>query len=456
MGDHLLQLGELTVIAKTLQPTFEFELVKDFLENSAQTPIYLQSCRISTELCATTLQQLVLIKQTFDTLIQYGAVARYHPRYAHDQHRIAKYAEWCRYLAEHPSVQDCRDIVTQFQTTVGKNSLSKVPLQQVMTFSYQLQTIIGEGQYRLQSSLEKLNAELDHDDVATRVLQLSHAHEETKIDIRRCLGETPVAREALETISLNRLAGLNAELLTMEQSVASATDNLVELSINGKWFLEELLAQSTLIFDICRINDLSDGINQIGSTISMNPKLDTPIRGLQHIRNLYVHLCFMNESFFNITLGDILHGIIGEDKSVLSMISAVSSLQEGLLPVPELLTNLNLHLRRNASSPMPTSNALLSGESTTAQAVADAKTLMGRLKDMKDSCENSGAVTKGQALFLAFNGMFDTLDVCHQQVIDHIQLFNVPEQWRGVDHMKNAMELAVSLLTIKLLCNRLR
>lgn len=446
IADYLMQLNEIIAIVKSQSPTFEFELVREFLENSAQTAIYVQSCQTYTELHNELLQQFAIVKQIFDTILQYGAVARYHPRFAHEQHRIAKYSEWCRYLSEHRSVQDCRDIVTQFQTTVGKNALSKIPLQQVVTFSYQLQTIIGEGQFGLQNALEALNMELNHEDVSMKVLQISQCHEETKCAINVALCDDSSIRKCLEAAALSRLTELNAQLLTMEHSIAKSDDNSIDLTINGKWFVEELLSHSTLIFDLCRLHDLGDGINHITKTISYYPHMDEPIRTLQSIRNIYIHLCFMNETFFNKTLGDILHGIISEDKSVLNMISAVSSLQEGLLPVPELLTNLHLQLRRVASSGVPaTSTAFLSAESTIAQAVSDARLLRNKLRDMRTSFENSDTVSTGQILFLEFNGMFDTLEECHQRSIELMQKIHIPDEWRHLDQIKDSFELAVNL-----------
>lgn len=436
-GDHLLQLGELTTILKTESATYEFDLVKNFLDNSAQTAIYSQSCQISNELKTEQLQQFAALKQILDGLKQYVAVARYHPRAVHDHHRIARYSEWCSYLMEHSTVQDCRDIVTQFQTNIGKNALNKVPIQQVATFSYQLQSIIGKGQYELQSTLEALNAELNHEDVATRILQFSKSHEETKCAIKIYLTDNESCRSLLETVAMSRLNQLNTQLLTMHRAIADSTDNLTELTFNGKWFVDEFLAHSTLMFDLCRVHDLGDAFNHLVNTTRLNPEMIVPFYAMQSICNTYKHLCFMNESFVNITLSDILNGIISEDKSVLGMIATVSSLQEGLLPLAEIVTNLQLHLTNGVTAVT---------ETTAMQAIKDAKTLESRLKELKDNFSGEEVLTKGQVLFMAFNGLFETLDDCYQQSIEFVQQISIPEEWKNIDHIRDSSELAVSNL----------
>lgn len=439
INDEMLQLTELTLITKSRPPTNEFELVKQFLDNSAQSTIHLQCCQINSDLYADLLQTLVSMKQIFEVVTQYGAVARYHPHCSHEQHRVTKYAEWCRYLCEHRTVQGCRDIVTQFQANIGKNALAKLPLQQVVTFAYHVQAIIGDGQYRLQTTLEALNIELGHDDVGTKVLQLSQTHDGSKAAIQQCLRENMVARPILESVLLTQLASMNAQFLAIEQSVSQTTENLAELTYNSKWFVDELLAKSTQMFDLCRMYDLGDGNNHISNTIANDVRTDGPLRAMQSVRNVYIHLCTMNETFFNKTLGDILHGIISEDKSVLRMISAVSSLQEGLVPLTEMSTQLHLLLTRAVpTAPM---------DDAARRTVNDVKLLQRRLQELKTSLKgNVAGYCKGEMLFLEFNDMFDQLDECHSVAIEQMHLLQSRPEWSHLDQMRESQTLAVSAL----------
>ena len=431
MAEYLVELNELLVETQIHQPTYEFDLVKAFLDNSAQSAIYLQSCQISNDLHITLLQQLTVIKETLDTLLQYGTVIRYYPASAHSQHRMAKYSEWSQYLSEHKSVPDCREVVTQFHTSIGKNAINKIPLQQVVTFSYQLQSFIRDGQFKLQKCMERLEVEAAGADVEAFLM----SYERAKVTIAAKMnGSSDI--DALQCVSLNVLCDLNKRLMMMESAASSSGENLVDLTFNGKWFLDELFVHTTSICDLT------------GFAVSRAGDLDATtlnaVACLKEIQCIYVELQEVNETFCMSILGDIVQGIISEDTSVLEMISAVSSLQEGLLTVPELLTNLHLNLRRNAMSSNGSSGASSLVESTTAQACADVVELKRRLNDMKMRYELEDGASAGKKLFLAFYAMFEQLDKQHLRIIDRMHTLNVIGDRKKIDQIKDSKDMAVS------------
>lgn len=438
--EYQLELVEVVNGLQVHSPIHGFDSLKEFLENSAQTAIYIQSCQMSNDLHAAMLQQIELVQKSLDTLRMYGEVTRYHPSSVHMTHRIAKYSEWCRFLSEHQSVQDCRDVVTQFQSNIGKNAINKVPLQQVVTFSYQLQTNIRDGQFRIQKALERYSLEVDGsigDDMDSSLGQYECMYNNAMVAIRQFGhenggGGSNSNATVLHLAVSNVLCDLNNRLLLMENAAASSADNLVDLTFNGNWFLDEMHVHAAIMSELVEFAENVNG--QINIT------------AMRAVKTIYGHLHDINASFTSQILTDAIYGIIGEDKSVLEMISTVSSLQEGRQSIPEILTNLHLHLRRSARiasggslSPSVTTNAI----TATAQACADVKELRRQLNEMILQFEQINEPNAGQKLFLEMNGMFDKLELEHGRLLDCVNDLPVPENWKKIKQIKDSMDLAV-------------
>lgn len=432
IAEYQLELAEVLSGLQTASATEEFDSLKEFLENSAQTAIYIQSCQMSTELHVTMYRQIQLVQQSLETLREYGEVTRYHPASVHMSHRIAKYSDWCRFLAEHQSVQDCRDVVTQFQMSVGKNAINKVPLPQVVTFSYQLQTNIRDGQFKLQKTLERYSVETEGtatgDDMGTVLRQYKSLYDNARAVVQQFGQENATVLHLAVT---NVLCDLNNRLLLMENAAASSGDNLIELTFNGNWFLDEIYMHASIMAELVEFSANVNG--------HMNA------RAMHTVQTIYGHLREINATFASQILGDAIYGIIGEDKSVLEMISTVSSLQEGRQSIPEILTNLNLHLRRSARiASGGTSSPSITSHHITAQACADVKDLRRQLSDMIAQFEQIDEPNAGQKLFLELNGMFDKLEMEHGRLLDDVNDLVVPENWRKIKQIKDSMDLAVS------------
>lgn len=149
--DHLVELNDLVSVINVS----EFDMVWEFLENSAQNVIFVQGGQTNKELFATCHQQTVLVKQIFEALIQYGNVVNCHPQRYMENHRLFKYAKWCKHLADTESVQSCRDVVEQFNNPLGENVVLP-SMQQAMTLAYQLQNIVFGGKYETIEMLRQI------------------------------------------------------------------------------------------------------------------------------------------------------------------------------------------------------------------------------------------------------------------------------------------------------------
>lgn len=442
IAEHLSELNELVASIKVTPPNHAFELVKEFLDNSAQKPIYLQSCQLSSGLNVLVTKQIATIQQTFEVLIEYGAITRYHPPSVHAQHRITKYTEWCKYLAEHQSVQDCRDVVAQFQATIGKNAVNKVPVQQVITFSYSLQTTLRDGEFKLQKLVERMNAETDNEVIdgnsTVNITQYTNLFEEARNSIRIFIqdqsilpGDKKYNVFALHGVTITILCDLNKRLLLMENAAANSADNMVDLTYNnGNWVLDELYAHSAIM---CEMASIIEKAHRDHATKTLTEQFKCAAQCLREIQNIHENLREFNEQFSLNILNDVLYGIISEKQSVLNMISALSSLQESMQSIPELLNNLYLHLRHGTNA-----------ESTSKQACADVCILRQKLDSLKLQMQENGAHEIGSKLFIRINGLFEKLDDEYDRLIDCLQGLNLLGDQRKIDQIKNSIQLAVS------------
>lgn len=440
-GDLLNELNDLECIAANQLSVSEFSIVKDFLENSAQNALYIQSDQTRKELDSSLMQQTNILHQIIDLLQHYCNVVCFHPQSYIDQNRCIKYSEWCQYLADKSSNEACREIVLQFQKLFGENSIQP-PVQQVAAFSYQLQAVLADDNFKLQKMYDRLNVELstvpaaaaltnNTNDYQHNVMKLEHSYSESKLAIERFLIDETGAKQALECVNLTAICDLNKRLIMMENAAVSSGDNLVDLTLNGKWFLDELSVVTSTLHELTKI--VHD--NDTGARLENN-EFTLAIKCFSASTNVYKCLCNMNNQFSNGILSDVMHGIISEDKSCLEMISRLSNLQEGIQSLPELLTNLHLHLRCSILNMV---------DATNVDAVQDINVLRQKFNAMKNDLVNDTEnMSAGQQLFLMFNDLFEQLDERHEEMVMELDNLNVSDKWIKIDQIKETRDVAVS------------
>lgn len=451
MANYLTDLNELLDVAQTQSPTREFDMVKEFLENSAQSAIYLQSCQISNELNVTVMQQFAMVKQSLETLLQYGAVVAFHSGIAHAKHRYAKYSEWANYLIEHQTVWDCRDVVTQFEKSFGKKAIAEIPLQKVIAFSYQIQEGIRSGQLKLQKYLERLNIEMDmiilpSTDITPYVLQFKQVHQENKATIANYLreGQTTGAMSALQCVILPVLTDLNKRILMMESAATNSAQNLVELTFNGKSFMDEMIVDSTIMYDLTNLIDTADREYKAKENNELN-NFRVSLGCLKEVQNAYTHLQGMSNTFEMEILRDLIMGIVSEDHSIMDMVAAIIDYPAGIQKIPDLLLNLRFHLKRTVLSTKNTSipsSLTPSLETCTREACGNATVLRNKLDKLKKQQEHRS--TNGSKLFMKLMDMFEKLDEIQKWFTTLTSKLNVPDNWHKIDQLRDAWELAVS------------
>lgn len=415
--DSLMELNELA----SMEIVSEFDSVWEFLENSAQNLILGQGDQTNKELIAAVHQQTALVKQIFEGLIQYGDVVNCHPQRYIEQHRLCQYAQWCNHLTTTESVQSCRDVVEQFQNLFGENVILPGSVQQTLNLAFNLQNVVSDECVKLSKCYEKYQNSMDSDEA--NIMRLDAVHSDARSAISLFLLEENGAVRALECVTLTALCDLNKKLLMMENAFSNSGDALVDLTLNGKWFFDELFVLSSTITEL---------VDLICENDTFDAGFMAAVDCLHASKQTYFGLFEMNNTFVTQILTKVIHGIISEDSSVLEMISALSSLQDGLQTIQELLTNLHLHLRCT----------VLNTESIHASSMDDAKILRLRLDQLRVQFETSPK-TMGSALFISFIKLFDVVDQKHNHLVSLIGELNLPVEWKKIDQVKDSRDLAV-------------
>ena len=410
------------------QMPYEFDIVKDLLEKSAQGAVFTQSDQICRELQASYIQMNSITSEMLQHIKKYGEVVCFHPSSYILKHRLSKYKEWCSYLVHNESVPACRDVVNQFQRTLGEAAV-KPQLQEIIGFSCHLHSVLHEDNIKLQQHIDCLQRELDSKEVHPEA-----AYSDAKNNIGQYLqlGNG----NAFECANANNLYDLNEKLLLMENAASASGESLVDLTLNGKWFLDELYVITSV---------LTEFVGTIMHHGLLDEQFKAAAQCLFKSNQIYGFLKSMRTTFTKTILSNILHGVISENKSMLEMISAVSSLQEGIQPLQQLLNNLHLHLRctvMNMSSPHQ-------------NAMEDAQKLRQKLNALKRQYESLAKKTKvkedvGSSAFLLFNNLFESLLDQHRDMVNIIDNLDVPNEWQKIDQIKGGKDLAVSISVNKM------
>lgn len=409
----------------------EFKMMRDFLESSAQSQLYAQCEQTRYDLDAAILQQITLVRKTFDDIQQYGAIVKYFPQAYHENHRFHRFAQWSRFLVEQKTVQACRDVVLQYEQQLGVNAAK--PVQQFLFgFAEQLRYTLDELNFKINRTRDRLSEEFD------AVAGDDGDQQETLCDEARSTLELFLQNDekgSLNCVTVTALCDINKRFLMMETAAASSGENLVDLTTNGKWFLDELFLFSTLQTNICQIITGKGG---------EEPPSKSYLAILYALNRLYACFRSMNEKFTRDILPRSIEGIIAEDRSILDAISAVSNLQPPALA--DLQNSLGIHLHcavRGVASP-----------NGTIEAMAVVETLKTKLRELFDNFEVAADAesSPGKRLLLDLNQLFKDLEGAHAELMLAIDGATIVSNLE-LDQVKGAHDLAAHVFnrTVRLI-----
>lgn len=319
-----------------------FDIIKDFLYNAGQTTKISQCELLEAEVTQLAQQQLIQIRTCLDLLSQYSTVAGLYPASYLEKHRSKCFIKWCKHLLDTKSVDSCLDVLGEYNAGYSLETANNPLTQQVVSFSYQLQTLLNETNMRLQKSFDRLNAE----GVPDPGSRLDKAYTEAQASIHTFLKSEKGATTAFECVNITALCALNKRYLTMEAAAASAGDYLVDLtSREGDWFLDEMHLMSSLV------TELTNFIPPIRSSSIADDDENIPaiLNCLKVANNVYKGLQELNFNFHTIILPETVKTMQTEEITVLAMINDLKNIVFKIgYPLMDIQNQLERHLRFTA------------------------------------------------------------------------------------------------------------
>ncbi|XP_044735996.1 serine/threonine-protein kinase SMG1 isoform X2 [Chrysoperla carnea] len=420
-----------------------FDLIKEFLQNAGQSSMITQCEQSEVELATLAQQQTVLIRSCLDLLSQYAAVASNYPTSSLEKHRSICYLKWCQILRDTKSVDVCHEVLAQFNSVFAPETANNPLVQQVVSFSYQLQTIVNDANLKLKKSYDRLTAEGIPDSGS----RLDQTYIEAKNSIQTFLRLEKGAIKAFECVNITALCALNKRFLMMEQAAASAGDVLMDLhSMEGDWFLDEMHLMSSLVTELSNLIPVQHSGGTAGSNTSNSNKImddnkvSTMLNCLKTANNIYKGLQELNFNFYTIILPEAMKTIQTEEPSVIAIVNELNDLILSVgCPLSKLIGQLEIHLRftiMQMDSPQANVQSIVAQLRSRYDAM---------LHSQSDDNGSTDTLTPGKMLLMGFNGLFDKLNVESNTLISTFNSLDIPSCWKKVDQYREAKALSAPI-----------
>lgn len=235
-------------------------------------------------------------------------------------------------------------------------------------------------------------------------------------------------RQSLLFAGLQLCMDLNQNYLLMEQAASTAGESLIDLQLNDNWFLPEFYMAITQLNALYQILFEKDSPKTSSDSYSIGLSCLTACVGI------YDHLHSMNECIAREFLSDTMRGIISENQSVIDMISAVSNLQTDIIPLSELLSEMNMHLQC----------VVMNVPSAHTHALDVIEELKRKLASLGDCYKKQDVPSEGAKLYLTLHQFFNDLLTKQRDLMQIInERFSVIREADCIDQMKDSKDLAV-------------
>ncbi|KOC68709.1 Serine/threonine-protein kinase SMG1 [Habropoda laboriosa] len=429
LGQWLSELGTST----NPEDHVVFDLVKEFLQNAGQSQMIVQCEQSENELTQLATQQSILIRSCLDLLSQYSAICSLYPLSSMSQHRTVLYHAWSNKLLNSGSVEACREVMAQFENTFDPiKSSNNQQVQQIITFSYQMQAILNEANERLKKAYERMVSE----GLPESVTRIEKAYGESRVQIQSFLRREKGAEKALECVNITALCALNKRYLMMEGAAKCAGDCLVDLtSREGDWFLDEMRLMSSLIAELVSLIPECHKTNN-------DPKISLILKCLRGSDCIYKGLQELNYNFHTIILPEAMKTIITEEPTVIRMIGELTEIiVSSGVPLGEILGQLEMHLRFTVME-MDSPHAMIQNVVNNMRIRFEA--LLSRPAEIQEPNQDE-ALTPGQMLLMGFNGLFEKLQMEGNGLIATLSTLEIPHSWRKIDQIREAKEMSAPI-----------
>ncbi|KAG7209878.1 hypothetical protein KM043_011480 [Ampulex compressa] len=415
-----------------------FDLVKEFLQNAGQSQMILQCEQSENDLTQLATQQSILIRSCLDLLSQYSTICSLYPMSTLAQHRTVLYHAWANKLLSSGTVEACNEVITQFETNFEPLNTNNRQVQEVITYSYQMQAILNDANERLKKAYERMVSE----SLPEAVNRIEKTYAESKVQITAFLQREKGAERALECVNITALCALNKRYLMMEGAAKCAGDCLVDLtSREGDWFLDEMRLMSSLISELVTLIPENHKSNN-------DPKISLILKCLKGSDCIYQGLQELNYNFHTIILPEAMKTIITEEPTVHRIINELSEiiLYPGV-PLGKILAQLEMHLRFTIME-MDSPHAMV--QSVVANMRRQFEALLSRPAEIQELNQDE-TLTPGQMLLMGFNGLFEKLQMEGNALIATLSSMDIPSNWKKIDQIREAKEMSAPIFN-KIAC----
>ncbi|KOX79166.1 Serine/threonine-protein kinase SMG1 [Melipona quadrifasciata] len=429
LGQWLAELGTST----NQEDHVVFDLVKEFLQNAGQSQMILQCEQSENELTQLATQQSILIRNCLDLLSQYSAICSLYPLSNMSQHRTVLYHGWANKLLNTGCVETCREVMMQFENTFDPiKSSNNQQVQQIITFSYQMQAILNDANERLKKAYERMVSE----GLPESITRIEKAYGESRVQIQSFLRREKGAERALECVNITALCALNKRYLMMEGAAKCAGDCLVDLtSREGDWFLDEMRLMSSLIAELVSLIPECHKTNN-------DPKISLILKCLRGSDCIYKGLQELNYNFHTIILPEAMKTIITEEPTVIRMIGELTEIiVSSGIPLGEILGQLEMHLRFTVME-MESPHAMIQNVVNNMRLRFEA--MLSRPAEIQEPNQDE-TLTPGQMLLMGFNGLFEKLQMEGNALIATLSTLDIPPSWRKIDQIREAKEMSAPI-----------
>lgn len=428
LGQWLTELGTST----NQEDHVVFDLVKEFLQNAGQSQMILQCEQSENELTQLAAQQSILIRNSLDLLSQYSAICSLYPLSTLSQHRTVLYHAWANKLLTSGTVETCHEVIAQFEANLEPINPNSPQVQQIITFSYQIQAILNESNERFKKGYERMVSE----GLPEATKRIEKAYTESKVQIVGFLRREKGAERALECVNITALCALNKRYLMMEGAAKCAGDCLVDLtSREGDWFLDEMRLMSSLIAELVTLIPENHKTNN-------DPKIPLILKCLKTAECIYKGLQELNYNFQTIILPEAMKTIITEEPSVMRMITELNEIiMLTGIPLGEILAQLEMHLRFTVME-MESPHTVVQGLVTNMRLRFEA--LLSRPAEIQDLSQDE-TLTPGQMLLMGFNGLFEKLQMEGNALVATLSALDIPLNWKKIDQIREAKEMSAPI-----------
>lgn len=395
----------------------EFEMLREFLESSNQGQIFVQCEQLRNELDTSALQQRKMVESALEALLQYFNVIKFYPHDHADHHRLAKYSQWCRSLIGNKSIEMIRNVGMSYQHLFGDAKLKEQLPENVIAFSYQIQSFLNDVTYKRQAafqSYQKIKKACDNEQSYSAIREDFRDFIKSQSDIG-------------DAVSACELTKMTKRFLTIEMSTYYSADDdvgLMDLKANDRWYLDEMKIQTSFI------SDISDTIF-ISTQKKKNALLSSSFECFKTITDSLDMFNKLRYDFQLKILPQTMSSIISQDSTVLEMISQLSNIQKSIMPLTELMTLLQQDFESSVNNPNQ-------GIIFRAAELTDAYNKMLLEYEALDSSH------VGKHIFLSCHAMFEEMNKISKKVLSFDKMLIVPDEWAEISEIQQARAIFVS------------